>query len=299
MIPCYQSASIEPLKRLVKNALRWLVRHERAWTLLNRTVWRTARQADHLRRRYLLEGISPGEEAEISSVQAAVRRAFPDLTVRHGIFEGLKYPRVEAAGSCLFPKLLGSYERELQEFFASVPARRYGRVVDIGCAEGYYAVGLARLLPGASVCAFDTDERSRELCREMAELNGVADRLEIRGWCDEFILRALPRGEKTLIISDCEGYEAQLFSADCAAALARHDLLIETHDFINPDISIRLRQRFAATHDVRTVLSIDDVEKASRYDYPELSGCDSAQRLALLAEFRPATMRWLILTGKS
>src|SRR4051794_5025833 len=78
-------------------------------------------------------------------VDAYVRRE--GLVVQGGPFRGMRYPRELAQ----VPKLTGAYELELhgalQEWITAEPAI----VVDVGCSEGYYAVGLARALPGAPI----------------------------------------------------------------------------------------------------------------------------------------------------
>ena len=52
-------------------------------------------------------------------------------------------------GSVLIPKLLGSYEQELQPLLQRLAAQNYSEIVDIGCAEGYYAIGLGGCFPRA------------------------------------------------------------------------------------------------------------------------------------------------------
>src|SRR3982751_3241860 len=64
-------------------------------------------------------------------------------TVLHGPFAGLRYPADAVQSRHSVPMLLGSYERELHAIVDSVLLDSYNRVVDVGCAEGYYAVGLA------------------------------------------------------------------------------------------------------------------------------------------------------------
>src|SRR5688500_985732 len=70
------------------------------------------------------------------------------LSVRRGPFHGMTYPE-SAVGLAeqLVPKLLGSYECELHGALEQVIQGDYEQVVDIGAADGYYAVGLARALP--------------------------------------------------------------------------------------------------------------------------------------------------------
>ena len=68
-----------------------------------------------------------------------------------------------------------------------------------------------------------------------------------------------------------------------------------------PDITIstRMAELFQSTHQLRTLTSIDDIQKAKTYDYPELAPFDLATRRAILAEYRPTIMEWLFLTSRS
>jgi methylase of polypeptide subunit release factors len=52
-------------------------------------------------------------------------------------------------------------------------------VIDIGAAEGYYAIGFARRLPAARVIASDLDPVARLLCWLLARRNGVGDRVSV------------------------------------------------------------------------------------------------------------------------
>lgn len=226
-----------------------------------------------------------------------VREMFPTLTVAHGPFRGLRYPAAESHGSMLLPKLLGSYESELHPVLEELFANEYSTIVDIGCAEGYYAVGLARRFPAARVYAFDTSPVARRMCAEMAGLNGVADRITVGGFCDEATLRSIPKAGRTLIISDCEGYENSLFNVGSAEFLADHDLIIEAHDFIDIETSGRLRRNFSATHTITSIKSTDDIEKAHTYQYVEISSRTTGEKREILAERRPGIMEWLVMTS--
>lgn len=85
--------------------------------------------------------------------------------VASGPFAGMKFTVGNSEG-CFLPKLLGCYELELhQHIMALRKQRQYDVIVDVGAAEGYYAVGLARLFPEARVLAHDTDEKSKPLLR--------------------------------------------------------------------------------------------------------------------------------------
>jgi hypothetical protein len=223
---------------------------------------------------------------------------FPDLRVRHGPFQGLRYLPEATRGSKFLPKLLGSYEAELHPLLRQIMARPYSAVIDVGCAEGYYAVGFGVRFPQAEIYAFDSDAGARELCREMGRLNGIESRLHVDGLCDAEKLLALPLGERALIVADCEGYERQLFAPAVVSALAAHDVLVEVHDFLDSEIGQTLRARFQASHDIISVESIDDAKKVRLYDYPELQGLTPREKLFILSEDRRAVMEWLYLTPR-
>lgn len=73
-----------------------------------------------------------------------VKERFGDLVVKSGPFRGLQYIVAESICSALVPKLLGSYESELHETLERLLCNDYDLVLDIGCAEGFYAVGIAK-----------------------------------------------------------------------------------------------------------------------------------------------------------
>src|SRR5262245_23148239 len=93
-------------------------------------------------------------------------RTRTNCTVASGPFQGMRYLRFSHA-SAYIPKLLGIYERELAPCIKRAVEQRPRLVVDLGAAEGYYAIGMARRLPCAQVLAFETVAESRDAVREM------------------------------------------------------------------------------------------------------------------------------------
>lgn len=284
------------MKRLVQRFIGAAVRNDKIWNFLDSTLVRVAQYA-----RWQREKLEIGTESERSErfINSAIISISPDCTVMHGPFKGMKYPQKKAVGSALVPKLLGSYEKEIQPIIERICTNRYSEIVDIGCAEGYYAVGLARRLPKAKVYAFDVNQEALFLCQRMAQANNVAERIIAGAFCDSNTIRSLPFSGRALIISDCEGYEKTLFSDEIIPFLADHDLLIEIHDFMDIEISACLRRRFRGTHDIAAIQSVDDIAKAHTYCFPELDGYSLAQRRQLLAEERPSVMEWFFMTSRT
>ncbi len=215
-------------------------------------------------------------------------------SVLHGPFRGMIYPADSLLARNGTPKLLGSYESELHPSIAAIIARadQYERLIDIGCAEGYYAVGLA-FATQARVDAFDTEPRELAFCRDMAQLNGVSDRIDFRGWCDADYLASL-RDKRCFIISDCEGYEAQLFDERGVSGVNRSDLIIELHNVGGLDMPALMQTRFAATHDLHLIAP--QPRDATQYDELEFLGDEAAKSIS---EFRSNSQSWAYLTPKS
>jgi SAM-dependent methyltransferase len=215
------------------------------------------------------------------------------LVVLDGPFRGMRYVD-RAVGSMAIPKLVGSYEAELHDWVHAILRRGYRRVIDVGCAEGYYAVGLARELPGGQVLAFDTDPLARRLCAAMARLNGVDGRVQVFGRCDATRLNeTLNSG--TLVVSDCEGFEAELLDPAVAPRLIAADVLVELHDALRPGVTDLLLQRFRPTHECAVV----GVSPRDPSGYASTSFLPPDDQRLAVSEMRSGDQRWAFLTSRS
>lgn len=241
----------------------------------------------------------PQSSIEHEFVQQAIKYHFPTLKVAYGPFAGMSYPGAEAVGSTIFPKLLGSYEKEIAPDVQRALRDMPDVIIDIGCAEGYYAVGAAISCPEAKIFAYDQDSDARALCRAMAEQNGVAGRLVLGGKCsDPQHLLSIPQGRKGLFFCDCEGFEKKLLTKAIFEHFRVFTFIIEIHDCFDAEISGMVSVAAQGTHTIRTVFSVSDRDKAIYYTYPETAFYDLTSRQVLLAERRPESMKWFIATPK-
>lgn len=213
------------------------------------------------------------------------------LVVQSGPFAGTILPaRMSWGHGDLLAKLLGVYEAELHQAIIDAVRGQPDRVVNIGAAEGYYAIGLARALPAVDCHAFDVDEAARAICRSSAQDNGVAGRVTVGGLCTPMMLQVLLAGAAhPLVVCDCEGGERELIDPATVPALARASVVIECHDFCDPMITETLVERLTPTHDLYVV------EEGARdpNTVPFLRERNSLDRWIAVCEFRPSTMRWL------
>jgi hypothetical protein len=169
--------------------------------------------------------------------------------VQGGPFAGMKWPGRVTEG-CQIPKLLGCYESELHPHVVRLGERNYEHIVNVGCAEGYYAVGLARLLPGVVIHAHDTDEKAQAMCRDLVALNDVGERILVGGLFQPTDFERFA-DRRTLVICDIEGAEEDLLDPVAAPTLLRCDMIVELHPFAGKtDLPRRVLQRFADSHEI-------------------------------------------------
>lgn len=224
-----------------------------------------------------------------------------EYQVRNGLFQGLRYPELVSTCSSIWPKIIGSYEKELQSAIEDSMKNEYRYMFDVGCAEGYYAIGMALLYKkwgkNTHIIAFDNDENAIRLCSEMRKINQVEDCVEIKNWCSPDLLQNFDFGHKSLIFADCEGYERELFNKQNITNLLNVDLIVEIHDwnqFETPTLDY-LIELFSDTHNVNIINGIDDYEKAYRYKFPETTEYDIATRFKIFAEGRRRCGIWLYI----
>ncbi len=211
-----------------------------------------------------------------------------------GPFAGLRYVD-RSFGSAYWPKLLGTYELELHPTLADLLARDFATVLVAGAAEGYYAVGIATRRPAARVVAWEASGEAREALAELARLNGVSERIEVRTICDFGSLgEALARPEPRLLLADLDGGEAALLDPVALPALRSAWIVAETHDCFLPGVAALLAERFAPSHRIETVAA----RPRTASDAPPLPIASSLHgALAqLLSERRPPGNDWLVMT---
>ncbi len=182
-------------------------------------------------------------------------KVFLNYTVHSGPFKSMEYIGT-SSGSAYYPKLTGTYECELHPTLQEIIDKKYEYLIDVGAAEGYYAVGFAFLNKKNAkfkVLAFDIDDVARKNLLNLAKLNHVEHLIEIE---KEFNLECLNRftTEKVLIICDIEGAEKDLLDPVINRKLLNCDVLVEIHDGIETNtIKDLLKSRFSSTHEISNI----------------------------------------------
>ena len=220
---------------------------------------------------------------------------FPEGEIRilGGPFSGLRYYNKTIWGT-ITSKWLGCYEEELAGIVSDIISRGYPTVVDVGAAEGYYAVGLAKTMPRSRIISFDTDPIARYRQRQLAKLNGVGN-LTIAKHCSHQVLNNLS-GKDTVIICDIEGFEYELIDPEKVPNLRTTDILVECHyhDAITVSkVAETIRDRFSATHSIKDFTNLPRDREKARKRIPKLSSLSDVDLDFALDEGRYPGQVWL------
>ncbi len=201
--------------------------------------------------------------------------------VTAGPFAGMRFPDWGLTGIDAFsPRVIGSYEEELHDAVEVAIATQPPVVVNVGSAEGYYAVGLARRLPQATVHAYDTNPLRIERLLEIAELNGVTVEGHAAPATHDSLAGELVPG--SLVVCDCDGPEDELLDPVAVPVLRECTLIIEAHDLLKPGITPRLMAAFESSHEIERI----DTRPRFTNDYPQLGDLPLVTRQMAISEYR-------------
>ncbi len=211
-----------------------------------------------------------------------------------GPFRGMEFLEQSSEG-CHIAKLLGCYEQPLFPHIEEAILSEFELILNIGCAEGYYAVGMAMRMPETKILAFDTNKQAQASCHGLAIANKVSDRVHVGGTFSTSDFQKY-QTDRTLLLCDIEGAENELLDVRLANQLKDMFIIVESHDCLRPGTTQRLNERFSATHDI---IKIDDsgareVLKAPQW-FKSLAHLD---QLLATWEWRSGPTPWLVMKPK-
>jgi hypothetical protein len=187
------------------------------------------------------------------------------------------------------PKFLGTYEKEIAPFVEDAIALNPATVVNVGTSDGYYAVGLARRLPLATVYAAEADTKSLRATLLNAELNSVESRIHPIGIIHPGEFGKYLGVPYSLVVMDCEGAEFSLLNPARDPILEKTHILVEVHD--DHGSCDEIVERFSKTHSIQTRTSA----ARTRTDLP----ADASAHIPPAAlDERRGTQVWIYMKAK-
>lgn len=220
--------------------------------------------------------------------------------VKYGPFTGLKLDRNTWWGKLdLASQCLGLYEKEIIDVIGKIKPGDYDCFIDIGAADGYYAIGM--LISGKfnKTTCFEITAEGREVIANNWEKNGSPGELNIFGEATAQSLAALPakNTENAFVLVDIEGFEFDFLTAETLSLLQSCTIVIEIHHWVD-DFMARYKTLLCAASQFFTIEMLKPVERET-LDLAELRDLTDDNRLLITSERRPGVMRFLKLTPKS
>lgn len=220
--------------------------------------------------------------------------------VQFGPFQGMQLSSNPHWGSSdRASMLLGLYEKEVLDYIMSLPLNKDRNFIDIGAADGYYAIGFLMAERFKQSICFELTELGQQVIAENAERNGVGHKVKIHGVANDAALESFSEAdlEQAVVLVDIEGAEFEVLSQRNLEKLRNSYLVIEIHNWIDG-----FKEKYnRLLNDANEIFNLS-VLKVGQREIPELEIFENFpddNRWLMLSEGRPNRMRWLCCTPKS
>jgi hypothetical protein len=221
--------------------------------------------------------------------------------VLYGHFKGMKLPSTSWSARDVGSILLGEYERHVVDAIME-SSKSHSIFIDIGAADGIYAVGFSvnnRFLK--SIC-FESSNASRISIRENSIANKVESKITILGTAESNFLSALTDNlsielSKALFLIDIEGGEFELLTEQNLERMSNSIIVVEIHKEVDGfDLKYEaLLKRSAYFFNLNEILG----SSKSNINFKEIESWPDEDRQIIFSEGRRYQMSWLVMTPKS
>jgi hypothetical protein len=131
--------------------------------------------------------------------------------------------------------------------------------LNIGCGDGYYAVGVKSKSPSTDIYMFDIDVTCNDQVKENCQLNGINDYTFANNLDLPEFQRILGKYIDPWIFMDIEGAEVDFLCPDVVNGLHKSTITVEMHDCFRMGVTNELIARFQNTHKIINI--VDDWKK--------------------------------------
>ena len=213
-----------------------------------------------------------------------------NFTVQNGLFKGLQINKDISWGKGdIASKIYGLYENNVQSILKKI---KKPILVDIGSADGFFAVGC--LYSGLSkFCyAFEQSQKGQEVLLKTAQTNNVIKKISIKGKVtSKNFISLLPIDidlSKTVIICDIEGEEYNFLNDHILSKCKKANFIVEMHKTNNINDKNKLYKKMCKFFDVSIII---DGNK-NYNETPQLHNLNDIDRLLLTCEGRSYIGEW-------
>lgn len=243
---------------------------------------------------------------EKDAISKAKENVFRKLIARHGYnvmygpFKGMRLGTETYWGKYdVISKILGVYEEEVTDRLRAMLGAGKAPFVDLGAADGYYAIGVAVSGMAENVFAFEINQQGRDSLTKNAASNGCAHKITISGEANFASLKSLiDLFGSAVILIDIEGAEYDLLDDRLLDLLRTCRMIVELHPGL---VALGEEKETALMARARKHFTLSTLYRESYCPnrFPELNDFKDDERLLAVSEGRSRNPKWLVLDPKS
>ena len=219
--------------------------------------------------------------------------------VANGPFANMKMNSQTWGGFDINAKILGTYESHVIDELIAISQTNSGPFIDIGAADGFFAIGAVISGIADETYAFEVDDLSRCSIAKNASDNNLSESIHIREVANtQTISDVLKKERKAKILIDIEGGEYELLDYDFLDKISKCDVIVELHPNL---IESGFRKQEKLITRLENYFHVKFFKKLSLLttDFPELANLSDDKRLLALSENRAFEMWWISLNPKT
>jgi len=216
-----------------------------------------------------------------------------------GIYKGVKIFPKEHWSNDLGSKILGLYEKQVQDTVKNLCFKnKITTLVNFGAAEGYHLTGLIKNKIINKGFGIEINKATINTLKKNIKLNKINNKIKIISQPTlNFINIYLNKKElaKTLFLIDIEGDEYNLINSENIKLIKKSFLLIEMHPFAN--VSKIKKKKFQNI--LKKNFRIKIVKNSGRDPFKKkIENLSDDERWLIVSEGRPNEMEWLLCYPK-
>ena len=202
----------------------------------------------------------------------------------------------------LGPKIIGLYEFEVQNKLLDLISNfNIENFVNIGAAEGYHAIGIAKKTEIQNFVLYEIDIKGKEILKENILKNELKKNVTIKSEASLNSFYELNKKldfSKTLFLIDIEGSELELFNDEILELLRSSILIIENHKFLLNKEKQKKYQELISKFKNKFNFEIIKNNGRNISQINELNNLSENELMMICSENRPKMMEWFIITPK-
>ena len=220
------------------------------------------------------------------------------LVVANGPFASMKMNSQTWGGFDINAKILGTYESHVIDELFAISQTNPGPFIDIGAADGFFAIGAVISGIADETYAFEVDALSRRSIAINASDNNLSERIHIREIANvQTIADVLKKEQKAKILIDIEGGEYELLDYDFLDEISKCDVIVELHPSLVKD-GLKKQEELVARLENNFHIEFFKKSDLRTTSFPELANLSDDKRLLALSENRAFEMWWIKLNPK-